>query len=100
MDKKHYNDLIMLSQEIHDLTNEKLKEYFEKEYATASEESMSQQLEDWLFVAEETGAYMLGNVIALLDANSQEIEIKTFEENLRRVISLVGTKQDGGARPS
>ena len=30
MNKEHYNELILLSEEIHNLTNEKLKAYFEK----------------------------------------------------------------------
>ncbi len=100
MDKKHYNELIMLSQEIHDFTNNKLKTYFEKTYVSATENSMSQQLEDWLFVAEETGAYMLGNVIAMLDPESQETEIQTFENNLRQVIAYVNFKQEDGLKPS
>ena len=100
MDKKHYNELIILSQDIHDLINNKLKTYFEKKYAAASEESMSQQLEDWLFLAEETGAYMLGNVIAMLNPESQETEIQTFENNLRRVITYVNSKQENGQKPS
>ena len=100
MNKEHYNELILLSEEIHNLTNEKLKAYFEKTYATADEGSMSQQLEDWLFVAEETSAFLLGNVVGLLDADSQEVEIKTFEGNLRRVINLVASKQESGLKPS
>lgn len=100
MDKKHYNELIILSQDIHDLINNKLKTYFEKKYASAAEKSMSQQLEDWLFVAEETGAYLLGNVIALLDPESQESEIQIFENNLRRVVSYVNSKQEDGPKPS
>ncbi len=100
MNKAHYNELVMVSQEIHDLTNDKLKAYFEKAYATADEGSMSQQLEDWLCIAEEASAFLLGNVIAMLDADSQEAEIKTFEENLRRVIKLVSSKQNNGVKPS
>ena len=50
------------------------------------------QMEDYLFVAEETSAYFLGNAMALLDPDSQEQEIQTFEENLRRVISYAQKK--------
>lgn len=98
MDKKHYNELILLSQEIYDQINVKLKDYFDKTYATASGDTTEQQLEDWLFVAEETGAYLLGNVIALMDPESQEEEIKTFEENLRRVLTLVKSKHENNMK--
>ena len=93
MDKKRYNELILLSQRIHEYGNQQLKEYLEKAYAGAGPDSMGDQLEDWLFVAEETSAYSLGNAIAMLEPESQEAEIRTFEENLRRIISYAGKKQ-------
>lgn len=99
MDKKRYNELILLSQRIHEYANEQLKEYLEKTYADAGTGSMGDQLEDWLFVAEETSAYSLGNAIAMLEPESQEVEIRTFEENLRRVISFAGKKQAGEEPP-
>ncbi len=99
MDKKRYNELILLSQRIHEYGNQLLKEYLEKAYAGAGPDSMGDQLEDWLFVAEETGAYFLGNAIAMLEPESQEAEIRTFEENLRRVISFAGKKQAGEEPP-
>ena len=99
MDKKRYNELILLSQRIHEYGNQQLKEYLEKSYADAGPESMSDQLEDWLFVAEETGAYSLGNAIAMLEPESREVEIRTFEENLRRIISYAGKKQAGENTP-
>ena len=49
-------------------------------------------MEDYLFVAEETSAYFLGNAMALLDPDSQEQAIQTFVENLRRVISYAQKK--------
>ena len=99
MDKRRYNELILLSQRIHEYANEQLKEYLEKTYAGSGAESMGDQLEDWLFVAEETSAYSLGNAIAMLEPESQEAEIRTFEENLRRVISFAGQKQAGENKP-
>ena len=99
MDKKRHNELILLSQRIHEYGNQQLKEYLEKAYADAGEESMGNQLEDWLFVAEETSAYSLGNAIAMLEPESQEVEIRTFEENLRRIISYAGKKQAGEDTP-
>ena len=67
MDKKRYNELILLSQRIHEYANQQLKEYLEKTYAKAGAESMGDQLEDWLYVAEESCVYMLGNAVAMLD---------------------------------
>ena len=97
MDKKHYNELILLSQEIYDEGITKLTDYCTKTYGCSLGTPMERQLEDYLFVAEETSAFFLGNALALLDPGSQEEEIKTFVDNLRRVIAFaqaqLGTEQ-------
>ena len=49
-------------------------------------------MEDYLYVALETSAYFLGNALALLTPDSQEAEIKSFEEKLRMVISYAAKK--------
>ena len=99
MDKKRYNELILLSQKIYDGANQQLKEYFEKAYAGAGPESMGDQLEDWLMLTEETSVYLLGNALAMLEPESREAEIRSFEENLRKVIAYAAEKQQGGQTP-
>ena len=100
MDRKHYNELILLSQKMYDSATDQLKEYLENKYADAGADTMEQQMEDYLFVTEETSAYLLGNAIALLDPASQEEEIKTFTETLRRVIARQMQKAGGDLPPS
>lgn len=92
MDKQHYNELVMLSQEIYDQATDKLTNYCATKYCGVSNDTTEQQLEDYLFVAEEISAYFLGNALALLDPNSQEAEIETFVNNLRRVITYTQKK--------
>ena len=92
MNAEHYNDLIALSQEIYDGATEKLTNYLSAKYCAVGNETMEQQMEDYLFVTVETSAYFLGNALALLDADSQEKEIQTFTENLRRVIKYAQQK--------
>ena len=92
MDTKHYNELIQLSQEIYDQANDKVTNYLSAHYCGVDSESMEHQMEDYLFVTEETSAFFLGNALALLDADTQEAEIKTFTENLRRVIKYAQQK--------
>ena len=100
MDANHYNELITLSQEITDQATDKLSNYLSAHYCGVDSDSMEQQLEDYLFVAEETSAYLLGNALALLDADTQEAEIKTFTDNLRRVIKYAQQKAGGNIPPS
>ena len=92
MDAKHYNELIELSQKIYDQANDKLTNYLSSKYCGVGNDTTDQQLEDYLFITEETSAFFLGNALALLDADSQEMEIKTFTDNLRRVIKYAQEK--------
>ena len=96
MDKKHYNELVMLSQEIYDQASDKLTNYCANKYCGVGNDTIEQQLEDYLFVAEETSAYLLGNALALLEPEEREAEIRTFVENLRRVIKYAEEKMGGG----
>ncbi len=93
MDKKHYNELIMLSQEIYDQASDRLTNYCANRYCGVSNDTTRNQIEDYLFVAEETSAYFLGNALALLEPTTQEEEIQTFIANLRRVIDYAQKKR-------
>ena len=99
MDAKRRNELILLSQQIVDNGDQRLREYLEKNYAGAGPESMEEQLEDWLFLAEETSAYMLGNAVAMLAPECRDAEIQGFEKYLRKVISYADRKQADGEKP-
>lgn len=88
MDAKHYNELIELSQEIYDQATEKLTNYLSAKYCAVGNNTSDQQMEDYLFITEETSAFLLGNALTLLAPDSQEREIELFIKNLRRVIEL------------
>lgn len=100
MDKKHYNELILLSQEIYDQATDRLTNYCANKYCGVGNDTTEQQLEDYLFVAEETSAFLLGNALALPEPGSQEAEIESFMQNLRRVISFAGKKMGSEIPPS
>ena len=97
MDTKHYNELIQLSQDIYTLANDQITDYLSAKYCGVGNDTTEHQLEDYLFVTEETSAFFLGNALALLDPNTQEAEIKTFTDNLRRVIKYAQEK--AGSKP-
>ena len=100
MNKQHYNELVLLSQEIYDQATDRLTNYCASKYCGISNDTTENQMEDYLFVAEETSAYLLGNALALLDPSSQEAEIKSFEEKLRMVISYAAKKMGTDQKPS
>ena len=61
---------------------------------------MAQQMEDYIFVAEESMGYVLGNALALVDPDSLELEISTFEDQLRRIAAAAQKKAGGDIPPS
>ncbi len=100
MNIEHYNELVELSQKIYDQATEKLTDYISAKYCAVGNDTTEQQLEDYLFVMEETSAFLLGNALALLDKNIQEEEISRFSDNLRRVIRYAQQKAGGNSRPN
>lgn len=100
MNKEHYSELIALSQEIYNDINSKLIAYLDKTYGSVPENTMAQQMEDYLFVAEESMGYVLGNALALVDPDSMELEIQTFENTLRRIVAAAQKNANGGQKPS
>ncbi len=100
MDKQHYNELVLLSHEIYDQATDRLTNYCASKYCGVGNDTTESQLEDYLFVAEETSAYLLGNDLALLESDAQEAEIKSFVEDLRRVISYAQKKLGSDQKPN
>ncbi len=100
MDIKHYNELVELSQEIYDQATDRLTNYCANKYCGVGNDTTEQQMEDYLYVALETSAYFLGNALALLTPDSQEAEIKSFEEKLRMVISYAAKKMGTDQKPN
>ncbi len=100
MNGKHYNELVELSQEIYDEATNRLTDYCAAKYCGIGNDTMEQQLNDYLFVAGETSAYLLGNALALLEADSREAEIQAFVEKLRQVSAFAEKKMGSDHRPS
>ena len=99
MDVNHFNKLIEVSQEICDHANDRIANYCAQKYCAVDNSATEQQLKDYLFIAEETSAYILGNALALLDTDTREAEIKTFTDNLLRVIKYAQHKA-GSNKPN
>ena len=100
MDVKHFTELIELSQEICDHANDKIANYCAAKYCAVGNDTTEQQLRDYLFVAEETSAFILGNALALLQQDAQEKEIETFLTILRKVITHQANNAGGNIPPS
>ena len=92
MDINHCNELITLSQEIYDQATEKLTNFISAKYCAVGNNTMEQQMEDYLFVTKETATFLFGNALALLTTESQEEEIESFVAGLRRVIAAAQKK--------
>lgn len=94
MTRQHANELTVISQKICDYSTQKFTEYCVKKYTANNEDAMEDQLEDLLYVAQETSVYLLGNALALLEPDERKKEIRGFTENLQKVISYAVDKAD------
>ena len=100
MKSEHYNELIELSQKIYDDATDRITNYCSAKYCGVGNDTTEQQMEDYLFVAEETSAYLFGNALALLTPDSQEQEINNFIADFRRIIAFSQKKANIGQQPS
>ena len=55
-----------------------MKNYCTEKYCGVANDTIKEQLEDFLFVAEETCTYLLGNALVILFPESQEDEKRSF----------------------
>ena len=78
MDIKHYNELVELSQEIYDQATDRLTNYCANKYCGVGNDTTEQQMEDYLFVAQETSAFLLGNALAIRHSNIPVVHNHTF----------------------
>ena len=95
-----YLSYVEIIAEIPYFSNQKLIAYLDKTYGSVPENTMAQQMEDYLFVAEESTGYVLGNALALVDPDSLELEISTFEDQLRRIVDVARKKAGSDIPPS
>ncbi len=100
MDVQHFNELVEISQEICNHASDKIANYCAAKYCAVGNDTTEQQLRDYLFIAEETSAFILGNALALLMPDSREKEIETFLANLRKVIAFQADRSGGSIPPS
>lgn len=100
MDVKHFNELIEVSQGICDHASDRIANYCAQKYCSVGNDTTEQQLRDYLFIAEESSAFILGNALALLDMETQEKEVQTFTENLRKVIRFAQQNAHSDIKPS
>jgi hypothetical protein len=100
MEKQHGNELLQLILEIYEYVADRLGNYISTKYCGIGNVTTEKQIEDYLFVAEGVSAYLLGNALALMDPNFQETEIKSFAEDLRKVIVFAQKNTSCGQLPS
>ena len=93
MDKKHISELQEIASKIYDYAANQITDYCQKKYGHKTENTMEQQMEDYIVIANEISSYLLGNALALVDPASEEQEIKQFIGNIKKVAEYVRIQQ-------
>ena len=92
--KKHMEELERVAGEIYDLAADRITEYCRKKYADEREDTVGQQLEDYISIADQVSAYLLGNALALVDPSTDEEELAGFAEHIRKVAAYVRLRSE------
>ena len=94
MNANHYDELSNLSQKIYDQATDSITNYITAKYCAVGNDTTREQLEDYMFIVQETSAFLLGNALALLASSKSPVTqapAPTFTlqyENLSTIVSI------------
>ena len=99
MTKKHQNELSLLAQKIYDMAANEIQAYINKTYGGQKENTLEQQLEDFHVIADDVSAYLMGNVMAMVDESCWADDLKTLNEHVKTVATYVVSNQTAALGP-
>lgn len=99
IDKKHIQELEKVAAEIYDLAAEKISAYINETYGNNTDDTEVQQLQDFLIIADEVSAYLMGNAMALAEPEFDEGNIAELNSHIAQVTDYVRREQIEQKRP-
>ena len=84
------DDAITVSQRIYDYARKQIAEYCK------NSDSLSQQYTDYLMIANEVSAYLMGNTLSVLSPVEQQKGIDGLKKNIEKVLKYIA---DEDAKP-
>ena len=99
IDKKHIQELEKVAAEIYDLAAEKISAYINETYGNNTDDTEVQQLQDFLIIADEVSAYLMGNAMALAEPEFDEGNINELNSHIAQVTDYVRKEQIEKQRP-
>ena len=82
MDKR-----VEVSQRIYDYARDQIAKYCEDRGG-----SMSEQFTDYLMIANEVSAYLMGNALSVLSPDDQKVGIDKLSNNIQAVLQYIANK--------
>ena len=96
---KHIQELEKVAAEIYDLAANKISTYINKTYGNNPDNTEIQQLQDFLIIADEVSAYLMGNAMALTDSKHDERNLSELVAHIKQVTDYVRREQMDMKRP-
>lgn len=87
--KKHQQELDELVSRIYEAAADMITDYCEKTYGSDPENTLEQQLDDYINVAQRASSYLLGNALALIDPDQDGELIKESVDRIQAVADYV-----------
>lgn len=99
IDKKHIQELEKVAEEIYDFAANKISVYINETYGNNPDDTEIQQLQDFLIIADEVSAYVMGNAMALTDPKHDEGNISELVAHIEQIANYVRREQIDMKRP-
>jgi hypothetical protein len=98
MDKKHGEELLALARRIYEAGEKELDDYIEKTYGVVTEDTVEQQMEDFMVVSTEVSACLLGNAFVFLKPEERDKKLVEYMNRVRTIIEY-NDMQNGKETP-
>ena len=98
MDKKHSDELLALARNIYESGAKVLDDYIETTYGDVTDDTVGQQMEDFMVVSTEVSACVLGNAFVFLKPEERDKKLVEFMNRVRTIIEY-NDMQNGTETP-
>lgn len=101
MARKHLEKIDSEARDIYNYAADKVSAFMQKEHGQSSENTLSDQINDFHLIAERACVYLMGNVLAMLDPAVEEEAMLTLNKHIRSMARTIrNMTPDPNAKPS
>lgn len=93
MNKRHQDELSAVAIRIFNFAEEEIQKYINKKYKNSNGDTMAQQMNDFYVISDEVTAYLVGNVMGIMNESCWDDNLKELNQHIRQIARYVASDQ-------